>query len=151
MFLVQDSSQSRENRIKRFLDEDPTLSALLAVIHFEWTAKRAIIALGTSPNVVIRSRFRACTGLERYKDLWKDEVFPKIGKRLPEVIENWQGLGRSFSLRHRLVHGVSSCGSEYAMVRANWAIDAANDIRAVCDERKVNLDLRLPVRRNASS
>ena len=35
MFLVQDSSLSREERIKHFLVEDASVSVLLSVIHFE--------------------------------------------------------------------------------------------------------------------
>jgi hypothetical protein len=148
VFLVQDSSLSRENQIKQFLEENPSLSALLSVIHFEWTARRAIIALGTSPNVVVRAKLENCHGLDRYKDVWKDEVFPKVQLRFPEVVKNWDGLGRAFRLRHRLVHGVTSCGTEYARERVYWAIDAANDVRTVCIDNGINLDSRLPVRRS---
>ena len=150
MFLVQDSSEAREDRIQQFLDEDPALSALLSVIHFEWTLRRAIIALGHSPNVVVRSKLKVCHGLDKYKDVWKDEVTPKVEQRLPEVVRNWQGLGRAFSLRHKLVHGVGSCGRDHATDRVHWAIDAAKDIRSVCSKYDVNLDVRLPVRRNTS-
>lgn len=151
MFLVQDSSLSREARIKQFLAEDPALSALLSVIHFEWTARRAIIALGTSSNVVVRAKLKKCHGLDKYKDVWKDEVFPNVQLRLPEVVKNWDGLGRAFRLRHRLVHGATSCGTEYAKERVYWAIDATNDVRAVCIDNGINLDSRLPVRRSAKS
>jgi hypothetical protein len=150
VFLVKDSSHSREERIKQFLAEDPSLSALLAVIHFEWTVRRAIIALGTSPNVAIRGDLKKRgQGLEGYKDIWKDEVFlnEKVQLRLPEVVQNWDGLGKAFRLRHRLVHGVASCDAEYARKRAHWAISATNDIRAVCIDKGINLDARLPVRR----
>lgn len=151
MFLVQDSSVSREERIKQFLDEDPSLSALLSVIHFEWTVRRAIIALGKSPNVVIRVKLRGCQGLDGYKDLWRDEVFLNDQRnitRLSEVVKNWQGLGRAFRLRHRLVHGATSCGTEYAKERVNWAIDATNNVRHICKVEGINLDSRLPVRRS---
>ena len=151
VFLVQDSSVSREERIKQFLDEDPSLSALLSVIHFEWTVRRAIIALGKSPNVVIRVKLRGCQGLDGYKDLWRDEVFLNDQRnitRLSEVVKNWQGLGRAFRLRHRLVHGATSCGTEYAKERVNWAIDATNNVRHICKVEGINLDLRLPVRRS---
>ncbi len=153
MFLVKDSSLSREERIKQFLAEDASLSALLAVIHFEWTIRRAIIALGTSPNVVVRVKLAKCHGLDKYKDVWRDEVFlnnlneQRKVKRLPEVVKNWEGLGRAFRLRHRLVHGVTSCGIDYATERVHWAIDATNDVRMVCTENNINLDARLPVRR----
>lgn len=147
MFLVQDSSESREARIKSFLAEDPSLSALLAIIHFEWTVRRAIIALGTSPNVMVRAELKNCHGLDRYKDVWKAEVSLNVHKSLPEVVKNWEGLRRAFRLRHRLVHGAASCGTEYASERVNWAIEATNDIRAVCDAHGIKLDSRLPIRR----
>ena len=150
MFLVQDSSSSREERIKHFLAEDASLSALLAVIHFEWTVRHAIIALGTSPNVVVRAKLAKCYGLDKYKDVWKDEVFlnkQRKVERLPEVIKNWEGLGRAFRLRHRLVHGVTSCGTDYATERVRWALNATYDIRAVCTGNDINLDARLPVGR----
>lgn len=147
MFLVQDSSLSREERIKQFLAEAPSLSALLAVIHFEWTVRRAIIALGTSPNVVVRTKLKSCHGLDKYKDVWKDEVFTKVQLRLPEVVKNWDGLAKAFRLRHRLVHGATSCGTQYAKERVHWAIDATNDVRTVCIVKGINLDERLPIRR----
>jgi len=151
MFLVQDSSLSREDRIKQFLTDDPSLSALLSVIHFEWTVRRAIIALGTSPNVVIRAKLKNCHGIDRYKDVWKDEVFLNVKLssqlRLTEAVKDWNGLCRAFRLRHKLVHGTTSCGAEYARERVQWAIAGANDVRAVCTDNGINLDSRLPVRR----
>jgi len=130
MFLASDSSSFREEKIKQILVEDPPLAALLSVIYFEWTVRRAIIALGSSPNVEIRERMKLDHGCDKYKQVWKDEVFPKIGKRLPEVVDvgNWDGLRRAFKLRHRLVHGITSCGREYAEKRVHWAIAASTNV-----------------------
>jgi hypothetical protein len=149
MFLVNDSSSSREIRIKQFLVEDPSVSVLLSVIHFEWTVRRSIIALGTSPNVTIRTKLKSCGGLGRYKDLWKMEVSPNVEKKsLPQVIgANWENLDRTFRLRHRLVHGEASCGVEYATSRVVWAIEATNELRDFCKQCGVDLDRRLHVRR----
>lgn len=151
MFLVKDSSSSREERIQKFLSEDPSLSALLAVVHFEWTVRRAIIALGTSPNVVVRAKLRHCHGLDKYKTCWKEEVYPRYAMRLTEVVEDWQGLGRAFSLRHRLVHGSTSCGADYATARVEWSIAATQNIRKFCAEQSIDLDVRLPVRRQSQT
>jgi hypothetical protein len=150
MFLVQDSSAAREARIQQLSVEDPTLSALLAVIHVEWTVRRAIIALGTSPNVDIRDQLKNCHGLEKYKKLWRNEVFPKTQQGLPDVVRDWESLDRSFRLRHRLVHGVSGCSHEYAQVRTSWALAAAANVREFCSVHDVDLDSRLPVRRKRS-
>ena len=147
MFLVSDSSSSREERIKQILIEDPPLAALLAVIHFKWTIRRAVIALGTSPNIEIRERMKLDHGCDKYKQVWKDEVSPNIHKRLPEIVGNWDGLRRAFDLRHRLVHGIASCGREYAEKRVHWAIAASTDVRAVCASHGINLEVRLPVRK----
>jgi hypothetical protein len=151
VFLIKDSSPSREERIKQFLLEDPPLAALLAVVHFEWTIRRAIIALGTSPNVEIRIKLERCHGCDAYKDIWRDEVFPRIKSRLPQIVNNWDGLIRAFRLRHRLVHGVTSCGRDYASDRVYWAIEAANDVREACIVYGIDLDLRLPVRKRLES
>ncbi|GAB4211529.1 MAG: hypothetical protein OHK0012_04180 [Synechococcales cyanobacterium] len=147
MFLVSDSSTSREERIREILTEDPPLAVLLSVIHFEWTVRRAIIALGVSLNIEIRDRMKSAHGHKQYKEAWQDKVFPKINKRLPEIVDNWDGLIRSFKLRHRIVHGINSCGREYAEPRVDWAVTAAYNVRSVCTDHGVNLDGRLPVRR----
>lgn len=158
MFLVKDTSTEREERIKRLSAEDPALAELLGVIHVEWTMRRAIIALGISPNVEIRKALESCHGLKRYKEIWKKEVVeggltkpsPVTHKSLCIVITNWDGLIKAFGLRHKLVHGVGSCSAEYAVEKLDWAIDGARNIRAYCLNYEIDLDKRLPVRRRAS-
>jgi hypothetical protein len=148
MFLVQDTHTEREEKLKMIISEDPSLGALLAVVYFEWTVRRAIIALGKSPNVEIRENLhRSRGGLDGYKKVWKHELSSKLGKRLPEVVTGWENLRRAFKLRNNLVHGVTSCSSDYAKERAVWALDAAIEVRRFCLVHNVNLDCRLPVRR----
>ncbi|MBD2057799.1 hypothetical protein H6F88_17530 [Oculatella sp. FACHB-28] len=151
MFLVKDTSSTREERIKQFLADEPALAALLAVIHFEWTIRRAIIALGTSPNVVVRQKLERCHGHQAYKDLWKEEVALIHQAYLPTVVKNWQGLHRAFKLRHTIVHGANSCSSEHAAKRVEWAMAAAQDVREFCTARGINLDTRLPIRQRKKS
>jgi hypothetical protein len=149
MFLVQDSSSERQIRIKNISDEDPILSLILAVIHFEWTIRRAIISLGTSPNISIRSELDRCHGLKAYKELWKQEVSAKsVKKTLPDVVKNWEKLGKAFQLRHKLVHGAGCAGSVYARERTIWALEAANYVWSFCHEHGIDLDGRLRVRRS---
>jgi hypothetical protein len=83
----------------------------------------------------------------RCKEVWKDEVFPNVQLLLPKAVKDWESLVRSFKLRHKLVHGISSCGFDYAKERVDGAINAAVDIREICVAHKVDLDSRLPVRR----
>ena len=147
MFLVKDDSESREQRIRQMITDDPALAALLSVIHFEWTARRAIIALGSSPNVIIRQKLDGCHGHRAYKDQWKAEVVPRYGKTLPVVVNNWDGLLKAFKLRHGLVHGAVTCEPSYAAERAGWAIAATRDVRAFCAAHGIDIDARLPIRR----
>jgi hypothetical protein len=53
---------------------DALLSELLAVIHFEWTVRRVIIVIGTSPNVVVRAKLAKCHGLDKYKNVMKHAI-----------------------------------------------------------------------------
>lgn len=146
MFLVQDSSELRETKIKKLLEEEHTFAVLLAATHFEWTVKRAITALGSSSNIIVRQKLAKCHGTNAYKELWQEEVYPKTEIRLTEVVKNWNGLVRAFKLRNRLAHGVSSCGRDYAKERVMWAIEAARDLRSLCELHGVDLDSHLPVR-----
>lgn len=147
MFLVRETSADREARILNMLEVDPAWAAVLAVVHVEWTLRRAIVALGCSPNTTIRNRLERCHGTRDYKALWQAEVMPRSGVRLPDLIRDWEGLLRAFRLRHLLVHGVRSSTRDYAAPRVHWAIDAARDVRRFCAGRGVDLDARLPVRR----
>jgi hypothetical protein len=147
MFLVKDTSPTREARIQAFMTDDPSLAALLAIVHVEWTLRRAIIALGRSPNTEIRHKLERCHGHDKYRDLWKEEVMPGTGARLPIVVRNWDGLVRAFRLRHVLVHGVRTVTHDYAAERAQWALGAAADVRAFCAAHGIDIDRRLPVRR----
>jgi hypothetical protein len=45
-----------------------------------------------------------------------------------------------------LVHGGKPTGSSYAADRVEWLLRASRDIRQFCEERKIDLYRRLPVR-----
>jgi hypothetical protein len=148
MFLVGDDSVDREARIQTLLAAQPPIAVILGAVHVEWTVRRAIIALGCSPNVVIRERLLRCHGLDQYKALWKDEVVTvRQAPPLTQVVTRWAELRNGFELRHRLVHGASSCTADYAASRVEALLAAAADIRAFCLRQGVDLHVRLPVRR----
>src|SRR5947209_7425665 len=70
MFFVDDSREGREARIASFLiDADAAIAVLLAAAHFEWVTGRAIMALGNSPNKLLRPKLLNCHGPDKYKDL----------------------------------------------------------------------------------
>jgi hypothetical protein len=116
-----------------------------------WSAGRsAILALGCSPSVVLRTQLVRVHGLDQYKNLWQAEV---VGARhapaLPQIVRRWAELRKAFTLRHRLVHGVSSCTADYAAPKVAVLLEAAADIRVFCHDQGVDLHARLPVRRKA--
>jgi hypothetical protein len=148
MFLVGDDSPAREARIRAFLSTEPAIAVILSAVHFEWTVRRAVLALGRSPNVAIRAQMLRCHGLDQYKDLWRAEVV--AGRRAPglaQVVRRWPELRRAFALRHRLVHGALSCTTDHAAPRVEIMLAAAANVRSFCAGQGVNLHERLPVRR----
>ncbi len=145
MFLVRDKFDERENRIRGFLQSDPPIAVILSIVHFEWTVRRAVIALGRSPNKCIREKLKSYHGLEAYKDLWKEQV---SGRRLPSVIHSWSNLRKAFELRNLLAHGVESCSEDRARERVEWALAATSELNKFVFDQGIDLSLRLPVRRN---
>jgi hypothetical protein len=152
MFLVGDDSPTREARIRAQLATEPPIAVILGAVHVEWTVRRAILALGRSPNVELRTRLTRTHGLDQYKDLWQTEVArARRQPTLPHIVRRWAELREAFLLRHRLVHGASTCTAGYAAPKVTVLLEAAADIRAFCHTQGVDLHARLPVRRKARS
>lgn len=153
MFLVHENPDEREQRIRDFLvsDLDAAIAVILSAVQFEWAVRRAIIALGSSPNKKLRQQLSQCYGLDKYKDMWKSEVYPKHHARLTQVVENWQDLRDAFNLRDRLVHGLTNCDRSYATRRVEAAIQAACFIRKFAQSKGVDLHKRLPIRRRVNT
>lgn len=130
MFLVDDTLPKRHSKIRSY---EPFVGVILAAVDFEWTVRRAILALGKSPTKQIReSVLNNCSGLEKYKNAWKMEVKPFTGKTLTEVVPEWQFFKeQAYPLRHRLVHGVSgSVTKAYAESRIESILNAS---KAICE------------------
>ena len=151
MFWVADTRVERHLRIRSFMGREATIGALLAAVDFEWTLRRAIIALGYSPNRIIReTTLKECHGLDGYKLAWRSEVgrrFPQIG-RLPELIDDWCFLKKqAFLFRHQVVHGIKgNAGESYASQRRDALLSASEAICDVASKQRVDLYARLPVR-----
>lgn len=67
MFLVKDSPDERERSIRQFLAGEPSIAAVLAAIHLEWTIKRAILKLSSRSTALLRSELIQAYGLDGYK------------------------------------------------------------------------------------
>jgi hypothetical protein len=154
MFWVNDTIEERHARIRSFLNrEDRTIAVLLAAANFEWIVRRAIIALGHSPNADIRVRLVKCYGLDSYKKIWKAEVGRFKGVGLASVVPNWRFFKeKAFPLRHKIVHGEQgSTGREFATERVEAMLMASSSIAEFALQHSLNLYQRLPVRRRVKS
>lgn len=112
MFFVNDTQDLRHIFIRKHLaKETASIAIILASIDFEWTLRRAILALGRSSTKEIRHKLEATRGgYEDYKRLWKDEAQPRVGVGIDNVVGNWSklhGKGSASEARGRIVHGAS--------------------------------------------
>ena len=147
MFLVTDTRANREDTIRKFLGRDPAIAVLLAAADFEWTVRRAILALGYRPNSIIRKEsLHQCSGID--KDVWKNEVTPLRKNRLPAIVPNWGYFKTTaFPLRHKLIHGITSPPSrDYAEIRVEAVLAASASLVDYAAAFDVDLFARLPVR-----
>jgi hypothetical protein len=151
MFLATGSLENRHRKIRSFLPAEPVIAILLAAIDFEWTVRRAVIALGTSANRDIRDRvLNRCHGANDYKNAWKTEVKVRLGKGLPEIISNWKFLKEdAYLLRHQVIHGLRGMpSSRKAAERVDAFLEASKAVASFAFDQGVQLaGKRLPVRR----
>lgn len=150
MFLNGDSAEDRQQRISGYAETEPFFALVLAAVHVEWTVRRACIALGRMPNVIIRKRLRRCSGLLRLSKEWIDLIHEPS---LPSIMneECWLQLTRVFDLRNKLVHGEGTASPTYATGLVQVALQAAEKVRHFASIRGVDLYNRLPVRRQVTS
>jgi len=159
MFFVNDNYEQRMQMISRFVNEkDICIAIILATIDFEWTIRRAIIALGYEPNKTIRKELESCHGLDAYKKAWKKHVsdnkklteknVEKQSLLLSTLIPEWDAFKDAFKLRHKIVHGVQgSTGIEYGKDKCQLIMNATKAIIDFATVNDINLYNRLPVRR----
>jgi len=132
MFLINDSIQVRHKKIRSFLADEPTIAVLLAVTDFEWTVRRAILALGRSNTSALNYRFKTenTAGPDRLKEIWKDEVKPRFGEDLTAVVPRWQTLKeKAIILRNKLIHGLQgTTGKSYAQRMVEVILSASTAV-----------------------
>jgi hypothetical protein len=149
MFFVGDKPQDREQKIRNYLSIDPMIAVLLAAANFEWTVGRCILFFSTSPNTDVRERLAKCHGLDRYKNLWKDELIetdPTIPP-LAQVVRQWAEFKEAFVLRHKLIHGRGTCSRTMALEPIGLMLLAVKDLNEFASSRGKDLNERVPIRR----
>ncbi len=150
VFLVSTLSRSAIRGSGRSADKDIIIGVLLAAMNFEWTVRRAIVALGWQKNTTIRKDdLRSCHGLDGYNEAWKNQVTPRFGERLPRIIPDWNYLKtEAYPLRHLLIHGEKTAtGVEYARDRRDSVLATSNAVAQFARSKGVDLYAPLPVRK----
>ncbi len=149
MFFVADGREAKKYKIMEYLTREPMISVLLAAANFEWTVGRCILFLSKSPNRELRERLAAFYDLDRYKDLWRNELKvsdPSI-PFLTEVIRNWKEFKEAFLLRHRLIHGRGTCSRNMASKPVEIMLEAIDALYNFALWKGKDLHNRLPIRR----
>lgn len=151
MFFVSDSQAQRHDRIRSFLtDDSATIAVILAAIDFEWSVRRAILALGSSPTKHIRevvfTGFHG--GYANYADAWKQEVAVWLKKSLAQAIPHWSRLSNkkdgAIRLRGQIVHGAQvSVSADFARPRVEDWLTASTLLEALANEHKTSLYKRI--------
>ena len=123
MFFVSDTQANRHKLIRSFHSKSQdSIAVILAAVDFEWTVRRAILALGTRSTKDIRKSLEMSWGLDKYKDIWSQEVTIRLQVSLVQIIPGWSELRDAFKFRDRLVHGVVGVISQDAASRSVEAI-----------------------------
>lgn len=152
MFFINDTLEKRQEYIRSFAERGEfVVAVLLAATDFEWTVRRAIIALGSSPTAAIKDYGGALYrrhGLSDYKEAWRIEVKPKHHVNLADLVPTWQFFSESaYKLRHTLVHGTHGSVSEkYAKPRIEAILNASKAIIEFASAKNVDLYSRIKVR-----
>jgi len=116
------------------MPEHAAIAVLLSAVDFEWSLRRTILALGTSPTKHIReSVLRRVSGPDAYKLAWNEEVYSNIRVPIHEAIPNWSALvnkkNGAYRLRNQLAHGIiGSMSVPYATEKSDSFLRASVDL-----------------------
>lgn len=151
-FTLQDDFAARKKSILDMLEGgQPGIAVITAAANLEWTLRRAIVALGVSPNKDLQKKLEKTSGLRRYAGLWRKEVGVRHGRGLDVLINDWDNfVDSTYQLRHKLVHGaLGKTTRDYAKPRVDEILEATSNVLSFASTCGVDLQNRLPVRRKA--
>lgn len=115
MFDLSDKRNKRRKTILGYAHFDPGMGVVLAAMDFEWTCRRAIVALSGTPTATLYERFfNRYTSLKKLTNAWRDEVLPHLKTQcsLDDVVcQNRVTLEQvkdAMQCRNVVVHGTES-------------------------------------------
>ena len=125
MFLIKDTLEQRQDKIRSFLPVEPVIAVLLAAADLEWTLRRAIRRFAHKTGNDPGPKFEKASGLGTYRECWAKAASPLFA-RLEEVVRDWNSLLTSFDLRHKLIHGAQgTTGASFAKIRVEAILAAS--------------------------
>ncbi len=134
MFDLSDKRNKRRKTIIGHAHFDPGMGVVLAAMDFEWTCRKAIVALSGTPTVILYEKFfNRYTSIKKLMKAWQDEVSPHLkGKcSLVDVIcKNGiteEQVKDAMKCRNVVVHGTES--RTFAQ-ECRWAVCVLED---ACD------------------
>ncbi len=92
MFVVKDTLEEREKKIRDFAEQEPCVGVFVAAVNLEWALRRCILSMGTTSTTILNlskeewerlpketrpSRQKiidSCSSLHAYADLWRREL-----------------------------------------------------------------------------
>lgn len=131
MFTLFDKRDKRRKTIAGYAEIDIQLGVLLAAVDFEWTCRRAILALSKNPTVTIRQKFstdyRSFGGL---KIGWEKEVDDKnsLDSIFVKTAISWDQIDDAMKIRNEIVHGSGDRTSLKEGRYAVYVLETACDI-----------------------
>lgn len=153
MFKVIGETRERQNAIIAKVSKvDVMAGFLLAVVRFEWTFRRAVIALGAKPVKEIKDDFRSNGhGKDNFKMLWRKHVVNGACEGAPAlacVLNEWamsnldverviwgRDFTKAMNIRHLVVHGANCSSSDDFLKTHTATFLRAADILCLFAER----------------
>lgn len=114
MFDLRDNRHKRRKTIMGYAQIDARHGVILSAMDFEWTCRRATLALSKTATVVLYEKFikeySAFGGLEK---AWREEVLPftKDAIALHDLVSKkvqWKFVHDAMQCRNAIVHGTES-------------------------------------------
>ena len=134
MFDLSDKRNKRRKTIFGYAHFDPRMGVVLAAMDFEWTCRRAILALSKTSTVILYERFfKHYKSMEQLKQAWGNEVFPYLQHQCSfvDVISQngitYEQVKDALKCRHVVVHGTES---RVFAQECRWAVCVLED---ACD------------------
>lgn len=125
MFDLSDKRSKRRKTIMGYAQMDAQHGVLLAAMDFEWTCRRAILALSKTPTVMIYDKFiKDYVAFNGLLEAWKAEVLPSVdgAVNLPDLLNKklaWSWVCDAMMCRNVIVHGTESRVSN---MECRWAV-----------------------------